>query len=415
VSEIPHEGIEVNFKREFRLWVILASAALVMLVTILVWQEQAISRRSITYMAPQPVAGALVFREKGCASCHGSNGSGGKAPSLRGQESLSNLSQLITAMWNHAPRMWQAMEEQKLGYPRLTYAETGQLVSYLFFSRYADQSGDVDRGRALFKAQHCVLCHSIKSVGGNRASDLAASHSVENPIAWTQALWNHASKMQLALDHEGLQWPTFKADEMRDLFAYVRQSSGYSGAEFPFPATDPDEGWKVFQAKGCIQCHSLSGTVPSAGPTLGGAHSLPPSFSEFGAVMLNHLPKMRAMMDARGQAVPIFAESEMSDLMGFIYGLHYVEPSGVASVGESVFGWRGCAQCHGEHAEGLRAGPRLRGRGQTYTATRLATDLWRHGDTMYRQSRSSERPWPMLHDGDIGNLLAFLNSPLHAE
>ena len=401
----------MNFKREFGVWAFLASAALVLLVAILLWQEQIIRRRPITYMAPKPVEGGFVFREKGCASCHGNNASGGNAPSLRGREALSSLAQLITAMWNHAPRMWEAMEERKVGYPSLSYEETGQLVSYLYFSRYADSSGDAEHGRVLFTAKHCVLCHSVKGVGGTRAKDLANAHSVENPIAWTQALWNHASKMQVALDHDGLRWPKFEADEMRDLFAYVRQSSGYSGTEFPFPATDPDAGWKVFQAKGCIHCHSLSDSVSSGGPTLGGGHSLPPSFSELGAEMLNHLPKMRKMMDARGQAVPTFEEREMSDLFGFIYGLHYVEPSGVASVGESVFAWRGCAECHGAHADGRRTGPPLRGQGQTYTATRLATDLWRHGGRMYQESRNADRPWPMLQDGDIGNLLAFLNSP----
>ncbi len=399
-------------KREFVSWAILAVAGLILLGGVIALQSRRIGQRNASVVPPKPELGTLVFRRKGCANCHGPAAVGtATAPSLRGKESLSTLPQLVTAMWNHAPKMWDAMDNQGLGYPDLSYQEMGQLVSFLYFSRYADDSGDPARGAKLFQDKQCVRCHALRGEGGKLGPDLSTGRSLETPIEWTQALWNHSAKMQSEMKRLNMTWPTFEPREFADLFAYVRRTAGHSDGEFPFPASDPENGWEMFQKKGCIQCHSLSAQNPGAAPTLGPDRPLPSSFSEFGAVMLNHLPKMQAAMNDRGRAIPEFSGAEMSDLVGFIYSMHYVEPSGSAAVGASVFTWRGCSDCHGKDAGGTRKGPSLRGTGQNYTANRLATDLWRHGARMYKQNNRIKHDWPMLQDSDIGNLLTFLNSP----
>jgi hypothetical protein len=51
-------------------------------------------------------------------------------------------------------------------------------------------------------------------------------------------------------------------------------------------------------------------------------------------------------------------------------------------------------------------------RGQTYTAVRLANNLWRHGAKMYEQSRKAGQSWPVLQESDVGDLLSFLNTPI---
>jgi mono/diheme cytochrome c family protein len=398
--------------REFASWAILAVAGLILLGGVIALQSRRIGQRNATVVPQRPELGSLVFRRKGCANCHGENAVGsGSAPSLRGRESLSSLPQLVTAMWNHAPRMWDAMDNQGLGYPDLSYQEMGQLVSFLYFSRYADDSGDPGHGAKLFRDKQCIRCHAVKGEGGKLGPDLSSGKSVETPIEWTQALWNHSAKMESGMKQLNITWPRFEPKELADLFAYVRRSAGHTDGEFPFPASDPENGWAVFQNKGCIKCHSIAGQSAGGGPTLGAERPLPSSFSEFGAVMLNHFPKMQQTMEANGHPIPEFDRSEMSDLVGFIYSLHYVEPSGSIPVGASVFAWRGCADCHGAQADGTRNGPALRGNGQNYTANRLATDLWRHGSQMYRKNNSLKHNWPMLQDSDIGNLLTFLNSP----
>jgi mono/diheme cytochrome c family protein len=398
--------------REFVSWAILAVAGLILLGGVIAIQSRKIAQRSASVVPPRPELGSLIFRRKGCANCHGSNAQGSDiAPSLRGKESLSSLPQLVTAMWNHAPRMWDAMDNRGLPYPDLSYQEMGELVSFLYFSRYADDSGDPTRGAKVFREKQCIRCHSVKGEGGKLGPDLSSGRSAETPIEWTQALWNHSAKMQTEMQRMKISWPAFQPKEMADLFAYVRRATGHTDGEFPFPASDPENGWEVFQNKGCIRCHSLSQNSSDAGVALGPNRPLPASFSEFGADMVNHFPKMQQTMTSQGGSVPEFQGTEMSDLVGFIYSLHYVEPSGSLPVGASVFKWRGCADCHGTQAEGTRSAPALRGTGQNYTANRLATDLWRHGARMYKQNNRFKRNWPMLQDSDIGDLLTFLNSP----
>ena len=393
-------------------WAGTAAAALVLLTFILIWQSHQTAQRFTVFVPPKPVEGRLVFEQKGCTSCHGDNGLGSASgPGLRSRATISSLPQLVTAMWNHAPRMFEVMEQQKVPYPQFTNEDTARLLSYLYMSGYADSSGDVENGRKLFVDKHCIRCHAKVDQTGSVAPAIPRMSDSVTPLGWTQSLWNHASTMQSKMKEQGVEWPQLQANDLRDLFAYVRHASGHDG-EFPFPPANPDNGWAVFQRKQCNQCHSLHSGDPSSAPSLGTESKLPATYADFGAIMLNHYPRMRTRMEASGTPMPVFRDLEMYDLVAFLYSLHYLEPPGSPQIGASVFEWRGCARCHGTRADGTRSAPPLRGRGVVYTSTRLATNLWRHGNQMVRQSRELGQPWPELKESDIGDLLAFLNSPL---
>jgi mono/diheme cytochrome c family protein len=227
---------------------------------------------------------------------------------------------------------------------------------------------------------------------------------------WTQALWNHAARMRLRLRETGLQWPRFGPNDVRDLLAYIRYQNGNPPQRDTIANADPDRGWLVFQRKGCIRCHSLTTDDNGGiGPYLGLQQKLPPTFSEFGAALLNHVPQMEKAVTLQGLPWPTFEPNEVRDLTVFFYSLRYLEPPGSPQIGRTVFSWRGCSRCHGAEAEGGSA-PRLRGTGASYTGPRLATDLWRHGRRMYEQVQRDGQPWPELQESDVGNLLAFLNS-----
>ncbi len=406
-------------QREFAFWVGVAVAALIVFALILRYQYQATQNRFAIAVSPQPSQGNAVFHAKGCAKCHGENAAGTSlGPALR--QRAASLPQLVTAMWNHAPRMYEAINQAKLPYPTLNYDETGQLVAYLYLTGYSDEPGDAQHGKELFVTKQCARCHTADGNPGGAPSveQLAAADS---PITWTQALWNHGSEMENRMRRAGISWPRFQANELRDLYAYARQAGGRSGTDLPVPSADPDRGWQVFQEKYCINCHALKkpAVVPvnapaerPVGPVLGADGKLPPTFSQFGEAMLNHFPDMHRAMRAVGQGPPRFESQEVVDLAVFLYSLHYQEPSGAPQVGASIFSWRGCADCHGARAEGTARGPALRGRGQPYTAVRLATNLWAHGAKMYAQSRKSGQTWPLLQESDVGDLLSFLNTPV---
>jgi mono/diheme cytochrome c family protein len=297
------------------------------------------------------------------------------------------------------------MQEQKLPYRSLNYEETSQLIAYLYISGSDDKEGNVQNGAALFtKAKHCIQCHTASG----RESRLASAAN-GTALDWTQALWNHATVMRARMRAAGLEWPKFGANDIRDLLAYVRHQNRVDAQTRPVAAGDPDNGWVVFQQKGCIRCHSLTSDTGTVGPYLGPGQKLPPTFSEFGAALVNHIPQMEHAIAGQGFPWPEFERNDVRDLTVFLYTLRYLEPGGSTQIGKTVFSWRGCSHCHGAEAEGDSA-PRLRGRGATYTASRLATDLWRHGSRMYERLQRDGQPWPELQETDVGNLLAFLNS-----
>ncbi len=401
----------MDLKRETIAWSGLAIAAIVLLGAILAWQNKQVTVHGAIYVSTDPVAGAQVFKDKGCSNCHAANLGNEFSPGE--QSSRANLAKLVTAMWNHAPRMWERMNAANVDYPELSYKEAAELVAYLYMSGYIDRTGDGDRGRLLFATKGCVRCHSVDGEGGKRGPDLSASGASANPMMWTQVMWNHAAGMQERLRQSGQSWPHYQEDELRDLYAYVRQVNRRPLRDFEMAPGDPENGWKVFQAKGCLRCHALNSTETArGGPGLGPDRELPPTFFRFAEAMLNHSPDMRRALESQNSALPRFEAHEMADVIAFIYSLRYLEPGGSPHVGESVFGWRGCSRCHGARAEGTRNAPPLRGRGQSFTAIRLASILWRHGARMYRESQKLGQGWPQLQPSDVGDLLAFLNSPV---
>jgi len=396
-------------------WGVSAGLALLMLTGILISQRDETRRRFSVFLAANPAQGGGVFREKGCVNCHAVNGRGGTVgPDLgRKRPDRATLAQLVTAMWNHAPKMWDRMRSEKVPYPSLTYDETARLVAYLYMSRHVDLPGNAQHGNQLFQSKGCIRCHAIDGKGGRIGPDLAHVPGLDSPVAFTRELWNHASAMQAGMEKLGITWPHFEGHELNDLFAYLQAANPQSNPGSAGVPGDPEHGWKVFQDKACMTCHSLK-DEEGVGPSFGTNRTLPDTFLQVGGLMLSHSPKMQRAMEARQISRPQFEGEEMTDLIAFLYSLRYTEPAGSPHVGESVFAWRGCSRCHGDQAQGTKVAPALRGRGQNYNSISLATALWRHGNGMYRQSQKMGLSWPTLAEGDVGDLLAFLNSPVNA-
>lgn len=389
------------------IWALLAAVAVVAFTAAVNTQRQRARERSSFSLAGSPQQGSVVFRAKGCIRCHSVNGEGGKVgPDLgRAKPGESTLPQLVTAMWNHAPQMWERMRADGVRYPTLSYDEIADLLAYLYMSRHVDAPGDAARGADLFAARGCVHCHAVGGVGGRIGPDLAAATDLAGPMDWTEALWNHASAMRRATQREKIAWPQFQDHELRDLYAFARRNAATRSVSLG----DPQHGWQVFQQKSCTGCHSIRTAYQLQGPSLGPERQLPQTFTELGGNMISHFPKMEQAMEKQSIARPELSAQEMTDVFAFLYSLRYVEPGGSPHVGASVFQWRGCSRCHGENAQGTRRAPALRVR--TYNSVALAVALWRHGHRMYAETRQMGIGWPTLSEEDVGDLLAFLNLP----
>lgn len=396
------------------LWLTLAVSALAVLTTVVVTQDRQTLLRWSVFLLANPQQGSTIFREKGCVRCHSVNGVGGKVgPDLAGAGGHpSDLAFLVTAMWNHAPNMWERMQADRVSYPTLNYEETAQLVAYLYVASHMDGPGNAERGKILFSSKGCVRCHTTTNKNGQQQSLWTVLGAPKTPMAWTEAMWQSAPAMEDAMRKAGLAWPMFDSSDFNDLFAFVRQSSDHYAAETQQFPGDPDRGWQVFQEKSCIMCHELRQVSSGSSSSLQSGKWLAPTFSQVGELMWNHAPEMKRAMRSRGIANPSLTDEEMADLIAFVYSLRYFDPPGSPVVGRSIFDWRGCSLCHGEDAQGSNIAPALRGRGRNYNSISLATALWSHGRKMYYLTKKSGLDWPTLQENDIGDLLEFLNSPI---
>jgi cytochrome c2 len=73
--------------------------------------------------------GKTVFAAKGCATCHNDPSSG--APKLaKGKDAYSAIT-MVSALWDHGPRMLDLMSQKKIPWPRFTAREMSDLIAYL--------------------------------------------------------------------------------------------------------------------------------------------------------------------------------------------------------------------------------------------------------------------------------------------
>jgi mono/diheme cytochrome c family protein len=70
--------------------------------------------------------GKKVFAEKGCGTCHNDPSSG--APKLgKGNSDIT----MVSALWQHGPRMLDLMNSKKIPWPRFTAQQMDDLIAYL--------------------------------------------------------------------------------------------------------------------------------------------------------------------------------------------------------------------------------------------------------------------------------------------
>ncbi len=177
-----------------------------------------------TYLTPgKPKIGEQLFEKKGCIRCH-KIGNKGQAvgPDLTKVDFHMGVTGIGAKLWNHGPAIWKKMKEMGIKLPTFEGNELADLVSYLYFLNFVQQSGDVEAGKRLFFKKGCVECHSVRGRGGNVAADLAKSQYTDNYIKAATAMWNHNRQMRLLMQKVGVAMPRFNEKEMNDLLAYLR-------------------------------------------------------------------------------------------------------------------------------------------------------------------------------------------------
>ena len=169
---------------------------------------------------PDPARGAAVFKAERCAACH--RAGGGDAPDLT--ESALNLtvSEINGRLWNHSYTMSDWMRTRGIPFPQFEGTEMADLISYLYFLGFVGGGGEKARGAAIFEERGCAGCHAGPDA---RAVDLSDSTVVEDPIALSAAMWNHAPEMHQLMAEQAVAWPKLETGDMEDLAAHLRKTT----------------------------------------------------------------------------------------------------------------------------------------------------------------------------------------------
>ena len=352
-----------------------------------------------------PIAGAQVFRVKGCAACHAATRAGPPtAPDLRHTTPLRSLSDVASAMWNHRPYVQQFRVRDA----RLGARETENLLAFLFTLDYWDASGadgDARAGRRLFIEKQCVVCHQVAGTGGVVGPRLDSFRQYHSPILLAAIMWNHGPQMAEVMRARGIERPLVKGTDLRDLIAYLKSESVAAdpGPLYLLPG-DAERGRRIFADKHCMECHSGGGRGSSVVGRGTGR-----DLTEFATAMWNKTPAMIPMMKRRAIVVLPLRGDEMADLVAYLDSVGYFASSGDAERGRKLAGDRGCGACHSVSGLGQTVGRELISRqGPVEAPAMVISFAWNHSLLIEEAAGHATAAWRPLGADEMADLMAFV-------
>jgi mono/diheme cytochrome c family protein len=161
--------------------------------------------------------GRSLFREKGCANCHGSD------TALAGRIRGSTMTEIAAAMWNHGPRMAALDAPPAVFQP----GEMRELLSYVWAQQFFEDARDPARGRRVFVAKGCAGCHenaASRSPSEGAPNLASGSRHFSGPVM-TAVLWRHGPAMLERMQATGVKWPRLSVQDMSALIAYLNLSN----------------------------------------------------------------------------------------------------------------------------------------------------------------------------------------------
>jgi cytochrome c2 len=344
-------------------------------------------------IAGDSTRGEKLFQTEQCVQCHSINGKGGKIGPDLGKIIDRNFTpaSLAGLMWNHAPAMWQAMQQHGIERAALTPESAADLFAYFYSVRFFDKPGDAARGKQIFGARHCAACHGISSSTVAGAPPVVQWESLGHPLALVRQMWNHTAAMKSAQAKQKISWQQLTTQDLSDILVYLRNlpETRQKAAEFDLPPAPG--GREVFESKGCVHCHTGKLALENR------LHNK--TLTDIAVDMWNHAPKMQ-------QDTPQLTQDEMTRLVSYLWVQQFFRSGGNASKGQKVFSEKHCVQCHGVAGSGA---PNLKEHAGDYSAVSMISALWRHGPRMLNMMESKNINWPRFDGTQMADLIASLN------
>lgn len=169
---------------------------------------------------------------------------------------------------------------------------------------------------------------------------------------------------------------------------------------------NPFAGKDVFVEKNCVACHSIYGMGGHVGRDLGKIQFMQGPMGII-AIMWNHSPDMGKLMEGL-QDMPVFSETEMEDLVTFIYFLKYLDVPGNAEKGSMLLSQKACLTCH--TLEGMKSEKKILLGSVNIYANPLSfmQNMWNKGVQMSVAVSDRGLQWPAFSGEETVDLFAYL-------
>ena len=360
------------------------------------------------FFTGDPISGRRIFVDHGCVRCHSIWGNGGTlGPDFALVGAGRSLQQLAGLFWNHTPRMIDTVRDEGLPWPLFSEEDLADIISYIYYVKLFDESGDPDAGERWFRQKRCVQCHTLGDIGGGTGPALDSYARYVAPIMLAAGMWNSGPAMRAAQSAQAVPITTFVGRELSDIHAYIRRASNLRERQILLlEPPDPNVGQQLFVAKRCVRCHGTTGRGTQFGPDLRAATQRL-KVSEIAGQLWNHSFQMAKAMRALGIAFPEFQGAEMADLISYLYYLRFYESEGDLLAGERVFNGKGCSNCHSDAGDSA-VGPALSESVAVLTPLGLATAMWNHAPAMY--DLIALEWWPRFEGEEMRDLSVYLRS-----
>jgi mono/diheme cytochrome c family protein len=265
-------------------------------------------------------------------------------------------------------------------------------------------------GSRVFGSKGCAKCHAVNGVGAKVGPDLGRiqANRFFNDLA--AAMWNHLPAMAAKMKELHRPFAQLDSAEAGDLIAFLFTQNYFEGAG------NVDSGKKLFNRKGCIQCHQIGGVGGVLGPSLDavGQSGAPMNVA---AAMWNHGPTMAEAMRARGIERPNLNASELRDLVAYLRAAAPERAGAPVSIlpgrvneGRALFEKKQCIKCHSIQGKGVNIGPDLGRRGLYRNLVEFAAALWNKAPAMLRAMKLRKFTVPQLNGEEMADIVAYLRS-----
>lgn len=166
------------------------------------------------------------------------------------------------------------------------------------------------------------------------------------------------------------------------------------------------EGWKVFNTKKCVLCHSIFGEGGKGGPDLGGLPETYVSQSHLVALLWNHGPEMWEKMASKKITFQRINTKEMADLFAFLYFIRYMDEPGDLKKGKILME-SNCIKCH-SNKEVIRGDL---SRWAAYVNPILwAQMMWNHTSQMEKEMKEKGISRIEFKGNEMVDLIAYIRS-----